>query len=166
MYKEEVLKKVPVVQHFKFGRVLRWRRAGDEVDLESSGDGIEEEEEQEDEKLVSGRERDEGTVAPWALPSLSGTIPPRRSPVPSPLATATGRQLPTSTSTTTTVPKPFVPPALFPGGNRSPSSLSNGTVGEQGGAAASTSPFGVLGKVGTGKSGGNGGDALRKVDQE
>jgi len=195
MYKVEVLQKVPVVQHFWFGGVLGWRRAGSGQgpgrgeELPSSG-GVEEVEGVEmDEPL--GRCGAEEVVAPWKLPALSGTTPPAASPTTRSPSTSSsslsslgnsygrstsslslGRQVPSpgpAAYAPTPTPKPFVPPALFPDRRRR-SSLSQEvlpatmtsvsaatsvsgssktgpvarTVAEEGGAAASGSPFGVL----------------------
>jgi len=198
MYREEVLKKVPVVQHFWFGGVLGWRKAtvdegGNLVDpfkgptMESTGDHLEEEDKELVEQLDTVRERDEGTVAPWALPSLSG--PGQNSPIrpnsAAPISRHTSTTSIASTSssssngtpnhstngtpipplyspTSAPSPQPFVPPALFPL-KRRPSLLSmsaqgngenggDGTVADEGGAAAASSPFGVLGKASLGRS--------------
>lgn len=176
MYRDEVLKKVPVVQHFWFGGVLGWRKAtvtasgelekpfeGDT--MESSGDSMEEEEKQVVEQLDSGRERDEGTVAPWAIPSLSGTSSGSNSPIASaaPLSrhssvssSLAGTPYPSTSARASPQPQPFNPPTLFPPKRRnsllslgtasSGDDAQKGTVADDGGAAASSSPFGVLGK--------------------
>lgn len=207
MYKVEVLQKVPVVQHFWFGGVLGWRRAGTGAgpgtgeELPSSGGGEEAEggEGVQDEPL--GRCGAEEVVAPWKLPSLSGTTPPLPTPrtassggcvasasappsrTPSSSSSSTRQRVsPESTiasSIPTAVPRPFVPPALFPDRRRRSSlnqellpasdvSTAGGaarrgveseggrTVAEEGGAAAVGSPFGVLPSV-TGRGAGLGG---------
>ena len=195
MYRAEVLEKVPVVQHFWFGGVLGWRKAtiDDETttgqlvhpfkgeQLPSTGDSMAEEERAAVDELDNIRERDEGTVAPWALPQLSGRGSPNRS---SPTSTAPPSRLGSTSTTpapaTGTAPKPFTPPTLFPSLRRKSSlSLSHlagaepeperedgegeeakggrGTVAEEGGAAASSSPFGVLGKASLGGGSGGGG---------
>ncbi|KAK4698913.1 hypothetical protein P7C70_g7356, partial [Phenoliferia sp. Uapishka_3] len=159
MYRAEVLEKVPVVQHLRFGGVLGWRRHGDGEVMQSSGDGGDGGGEEEG---AFKRERDESTVAPWALPSLSGSQPPtRQGSGSSTHSHHTGSTPPpliptTSNNTKVPSPKPFVPPALFPSPRRksrlSFSSHAAGTgtgeetVGSEGGAAASSSPFGVLSK--------------------
>lgn len=194
MYREEVLKKVPVVQHFWFGGVLGWRKAtvaedGSLVEpfrgptMESTGDHLEEEDKEAVEQLDQVRERDEGTVAPWALPSLSGSG--HNSPVRNnsaaprsrhtsdnssssntsssngtpPNLSATGTPIPPrySPSNSAPAPQPFAPPALFPlkrrgsllglGAQGNEEESDEGTVAEEGGAAAASSPFGVLGKA-------------------
>ncbi|ORY74088.1 hypothetical protein BCR35DRAFT_144601 [Leucosporidium creatinivorum] len=199
MYREEVLKKVPVVQHFWFGGVLGWRKAtvneqGNLVDpfqgptMESSGDHLEEEDKEAVEQLDSVRERDEGTVAPWALPSLSGSghnspvrnnsAAPRSRHTSSTSSSSSSNGTPSHSTTGTPIPpryspsnpspppQPFVPPALFPlkrrgsllgmgNGEQSAPATGGGmegTVAEEGGAAAASSPFGVLGKASLGRS--------------
>lgn len=157
MYREEVLKKVPVVQHFWFGGILAWRDARTGEPLPSTGDGVELPEDEVKEEVFH-RVRDEGTVAPWALPSLSGTTPPSDSPALSHTTSAVsstsslaGLRQGSSPSPIpgAVVPQPFVPPAIFPKIARRASRLSisesaGGTVGNEGGAAAASSPFGVL----------------------
>lgn len=198
MYREEVLKKVPVVQHFWFGGVLGWRKAtvaedGNLIDpfqgptMESSGDHLEEEDKEVVEQLDTVRERDEGTVAPWALPSLSGSG--HNSPVRNNSAAPRSRHTSTTSSSSNSSssndtpnhsttgtpipprysptnpslsPQPFVPPALFPlkrrGSLLGMGALGNeengveGTVADDGGAAAASSPFGVLGKASLARS--------------
>lgn len=133
MYRAEVLEKVPVVQHVRFGGVLAWRRHGSGEPMSSTGDHLDADARRGEDEVGFKRERDEGTVAPWALPSLSHIEP----------------MVPTPARNGQPSPKPFVPPTLFPI-KRRPSLLSNNagdaTVGEAGGAAAASSPFGVLSK--------------------
>lgn len=76
LYRHEVLDRLPVVQHFRFGPFLRWMRTGTEEALRSSGDGLDEAERAALDDTLDQRERGEGTVAPWALPALSGELPP------------------------------------------------------------------------------------------
>jgi hypothetical protein len=135
--------------------------------MESSGNAMAEEEREVVEELDRIRERDEGTVAPWAIPSLSGShsISPIASAAPlsrhsSTTSVSAGGSPYPSTSPARASPRPFTPPTLFPP-KRRPSLLSlhaesNGdgekqqqqeTVADDGGAAASSSPFGVLGKA-------------------
>lgn len=143
MYKEEVLKKVPVVQHFRFGHVLGWRNKGTGEEMGSTGDGKEGEEDDGgngDSPLL--RESSEGTVAPWALPSLSGTTAPPYAGLPF------SRQ----PSLPTTAPTSFNPPVPFPQrrasllGQTETHASHDGTIAGEGGAAASSSPFGILPK--------------------
>ncbi|KAM0786358.1 hypothetical protein ACM66B_001829 [Microbotryomycetes sp. NB124-2] len=180
MYREEVLKKLPVVQHFWFGRVLGWREyvAGGPAFqgpvLESSGDRLSPDEKDTIEEVDQMRERDEGTVAPWALGNLTSQgimtgAPPTRTRH-SPLSSSSSSSSSATPSYTVSgpstsrqgynEPRPFSEPALFPK-RRSSSSLAppspspsstsslqtpsaSSTVADQGGAAAQTSPFGVL----------------------
>lgn len=148
MYREEVLKKVPVVQHFRFGEVLAWKRESTGEGMESGGDGRGEEE------MVEGaREGVEGTVAPWSIPSLSGIASPSISTAP------LNRQTSTSvTGSSVAPPQSFAQPVLFPPRSRSQLG-STSTVSDAGGAAANSSPFGVLESVRRG-GGGKGEDRL------
>lgn len=77
LYRSEVLHRLPVVQHLVFGSYFRWVRAGtaDEV-LPSSGDGLDEDEKKQLDEMLNQRVTNEGTVAPWALPALSGEMSP------------------------------------------------------------------------------------------
>lgn len=106
MYREEVLKKVPVVQHFWFGEILAWRQKGTGEELPSSGDG------KEDPEVEVERQRDEGTVAPWTLPTSPTEV--SSPPMGSNLA-------PTRATWTTSSPNlpfqrqtAFSPPSFFP----------------------------------------------------
>lgn len=137
MYREEVLKKVPVVQHFWFGGILAWRKKGTAEELPSSGDG------KEDPEVEVERQRDEGTVAPWTLP----TSPPEVSPP------SMGSNLgPTRATWTTSSPNlpfqrqtAFSPPSFFPPKTQlSGTSEGAASVADQGGAAAGSSVFGAL----------------------
>lgn len=217
MYSVEVLQKVPVVQHFWFGGVLGWRKAGSGEDLPSSGDALSEED-REAQAGEGSRSPDEpldrvdnvNVVAPWKLPSLSGTALP-------PTGHGSGVQLPSMTTvsgppsrgggTTTNLPfsrqgvapstsypgpaaptpapKPFLPPALFATRQRR-SSLSREIRPEQAeqaetgaghgvgmtqglmrdtvqGAAASSSPFGVLSSATAGMGVGAAGQVETRV---
>jgi hypothetical protein len=156
MYQEEVLKKLPVVQHFWFGGLLAWRDKTTGEVLESSGDGKEDVEETPRELIT-----DEGAVAPWSIDTVAPCHIAQRPSLPSPL---------TSSSTTftssgpitrhvatppayvpTRAPTSFVPPALFPGSSTRSvvtpeleQTTSKTTLADAGGAAAISSPFGVL----------------------
>ncbi|GAA5934681.1 hypothetical protein JCM3775_002027 [Rhodotorula graminis] len=177
MYRAEVLAKVPVVQHCRFGDVaLRWvdRDGGDE--LPSSGDGREED------AGDDGLERDEAglaqgiTPAPWA--ATSGALDGGVRPLPPPSRLGASTTISTSSSSSSrspsssafarrqhppTFPLPpstssaprtsFQPPTLFP--SRAPHTAppprsTTTTVADQGGAAAASSPFGALPRVGLG----------------
>ncbi|GAA5889620.1 hypothetical protein JCM5296_002413 [Sporobolomyces johnsonii] len=144
MYREEVLKKVPVVQHFRFGRVLGWRRKGGngEEELPSSGAGMDEDARALDEDEGAQEPQSAGTVAPWAMVA-HGTnnnnnttarpppaLPPTRLPASTSLSTMTTtttaaagfahRQHPASfpvpplSRQTATPPRSFAPPPFFP----------------------------------------------------
>lgn len=152
MYNEEVLKKVPVVQHFWFGDILAWRNKDTGEEMISTGDGKEGEVEEEE----ATRQTFEGTVAPWNITSEGIKSPP-----PPPSTTTTSTTSSTSASTSSTMPdtrvpwattslstslntlpfdrQTFQPPTLFPSRNQ-----SRTTVADSGGAAASSSLFGVL----------------------
>ncbi|GAA5858972.1 hypothetical protein JCM1840_006641 [Sporobolomyces johnsonii] len=173
MYREEVLKKVPVVQHFRFGRVLGWRRKGasvEEEELPSSGAGMDEDARALDEDEGAQEPQSAGTVAPWAMVA-HGTnnnnttarpppaLPPTRLPASTSSSTTTSafghRQHPASfpvpplSRQTTTPPRSFAPPPFFPSRRPGPGpaeapSYRQRTVADEGGAAAASSPFGVL----------------------
>ncbi|GAA5879211.1 hypothetical protein JCM3774_003522 [Rhodotorula dairenensis] len=86
LYKHEVLDRLPVVQHFRFGPILRWALPGpgsssSSVELEgtrlpSSGDHLTDAELEALDATLDRRVTADGTVAPWALPSLSGQSTP------------------------------------------------------------------------------------------
>ncbi|TNY20956.1 hypothetical protein DMC30DRAFT_446630 [Rhodotorula diobovata] len=84
MYRAEVLAKVPVVQHCRFGDVvLRWVDAETREELPSSGDGRAEGEEGEDgtDAVSAGSAGGNGaaqgiTPAPWAASSPGSTVAP------------------------------------------------------------------------------------------
>ena len=137
MYEEEVLKKVPVVQHFWFGGQLAWRRNGSGEAMQSSGDGKEALDEVEE-----GKVKQEGTKAPWATDSSA--IPSQPPRLPTTTLLSSRRTAPSYT--TSRAPQSFNPPPLFP-----PTSARAGsaihqysTLAESGSAAASSSPFGTL----------------------
>ena len=137
MYEEEVLKKVPVVQHFWFGGLLAWRSVGTGEVMESSGDGKEVVDE-----VVEGEVKMEGTKAPWATDSSA--IPSQPLRLPTTTLQSTRRTAPSYTASR--APQSFNPPPLFP-----PTSARSGsairqysTLAESGSAAASSSPFGSL----------------------
>jgi hypothetical protein len=87
LYRSEVLQRLPVVQHFRFGTILRWVDAVSGEPLPSTGDGLSKEEREALDSTLDKRERDSGTVAPWALPALSGELTPEEvlTRLPSPL---------------------------------------------------------------------------------
>lgn len=155
MYNEEVLKKVPVVQHFWFGGILGWRDKETKETLSSTGDGREKEVEEEE----AVRQTSEGTVAPWSIPTSEGftSVP---STIPMPVTKAPWANQSTTTSTTTstpfgrqTVPTSFNPPPFFPPrGGPVRSTAEGSTLADSGGAASSSSPFGVLSAPSVGKS--------------
>ncbi|GJN90408.1 hypothetical protein Rhopal_003419-T1 [Rhodotorula paludigena] len=186
MYKVEVLGKVPVVQHCRFGELgLRWvdRETGEA--LPSSGDGRADDEDEEG--GVDGADEVTSTVitpAPWATtgaPGVGGAAGSVRPlPPPSRLAASTSastsfshRQHPTTfplpppsvqgrtTVSTSAARASFQPPPLFPP-RRSVASSEAQTLAQQGGAAASSSPFGVLPTVSVGGPE-TGGTARREV---
>ncbi|SCZ87665.1 BZ3500_MvSof-1268-A1-R1_Chr2-2g05131 [Microbotryum saponariae] len=156
MYKVEVMGKVPVVQHVRFGRVLSWTDWETGVVLESSRSGEEgiDGEGEGEEGEAEGEEKDQGTKAPWLLASASSgdkvtLIPPPPTHTTSRASLGFSRQQPMSY---TQSPRSFAPPALFPTRREPSSSLGRGeddpsTVAQDGGAAASTSPFGILPSV-------------------
>ncbi|KAK4051985.1 Serine/threonine-protein phosphatase 2A activator 1 [Microbotryomycetes sp. JL221] len=174
MYSEEVLKKLPVVQHFWFGKVLNWKEfvEGQEPfkgsTMESTGDKFSIEEKQQIDQVDNVRERDEGTVAPWALNQLTsqGILTGQISTKSNRSPTSSIRTTPTSSLVNVTMPhsqqqqqqtcstiepRSFSSPTLFPkrrsSSNLSPTSndtFQTNSVASQGGAASTTSPFGVL----------------------
>ncbi|GAA5841020.1 hypothetical protein JCM11251_006785 [Rhodosporidiobolus azoricus] len=176
MYKVEVLGKLPVVQHVRFGLGLAWRDASTGEELPSTGDGRDDEDE-----VVDGDEAGLGgpviTPAPWAssssptpgsggmrpLPS-SSRLPSFNAPTTSSFSAAASsafsrRQhpstfpLPPHPSAT---PRSFAPPTLFPprqttttaaAGAEAGAKKRQATLADQGGAAVVDSPFGVLTKA-------------------
>ncbi|GAA5894242.1 hypothetical protein JCM6882_007610 [Rhodosporidiobolus microsporus] len=109
LYRSEVLQRLPVVQHFRFGAVLRWLDAATGDALPSSSDGLSEEERQALDATLDKRERDVGTVAPWAIPSLSGTQTPEEilTRLPSPAVGSSSR--PTTPKDESAPPSPVTP---------------------------------------------------------
>ncbi|GAA5874680.1 hypothetical protein JCM3774_004780 [Rhodotorula dairenensis] len=213
MYKVEVLSKVPVVQHCRFGDVgMRWIDSVTGEALPSSGDGRADDE---DEGANAAAQLDTFVVtpAPWthggggnAPASAMGEVrplpPPKRfggsttvsTQYASSSAAHARRQHPTTLPLAPPIPvavgvtspfgsnRPvsFAPPTLFPprggagpttqirtsatsarsttttgpsGGSPEPTADGTGTLAAQGGAAASTSPFGVLPPARLGSSG-------------
>ncbi|GAA5852361.1 hypothetical protein JCM8547_006754 [Rhodosporidiobolus lusitaniae] len=143
LYRSEVLHRLPVIQHFRFSAILRWVDARTGEPLSSTGDGLSEQEREALDATLDKRERDSGTVAPWALPSLSGEKTPEelltRLPSPSlnpssPLAsspTTPKNDSPTPSSPVTPaseggspVPKPYSAMAPHLLGHRRASRLS------------------------------------------
>ncbi|GAA5969571.1 hypothetical protein JCM8115_003078 [Rhodotorula mucilaginosa] len=77
LYKHEVLDRLPVVQHFRFGPVLRWALpATTDSLLPSTSDDLTDEELEALNATLDRRVTADGTVAPWALPTLSGNSTP------------------------------------------------------------------------------------------
>ncbi|KAI5477602.1 protein phosphatase 2 (formerly 2A), regulatory subunit B' [Pseudohyphozyma bogoriensis] len=174
MYRDEVLGKLVVVQHLWFadGGVLGWRKEVTGEDLPSTGDQMEREaEEEEKEEAMEGTKApwalpelnisDPPPLTKVQLPKSTITSVNTSRPF--------SRQVPTPTSfASTTAPKPFLPPELFatsstPRPRPTPSTAPVGrtmvpqqtslgdrlaaratTVADEGGAAAGSSPFGVL----------------------
>lgn len=80
LYKHEVLDRLPVVQHFRFGPILRWTLPSPSPEagtpLPSSSDDLTDAELEALDATLDRRVTADGTVAPWALPSLSGKSTP------------------------------------------------------------------------------------------
>lgn len=195
MYKVEVLSKVPVVQHCRFGNVgMRWTDRDTGERLPSTGDG----------RADAGEDGDAPgdledapviTPAPWARTKEGETgsknagsevVRPLGAPERlggsttvsthySSSAAHARRQHPTTFPVSpamgaTTRPTSFAPPPLFPprgagpttqvrssasaaatgSGSRGTGDASEATLAQQGGAAANSSPFGVLPPVSRG----------------
>ena len=68
----EVLRKVPVIQHFWFGGILSWRNQSNEAQMSSSGDG-KELIEVEDQKIVEENNNLQSTKVPWSVLPNSAT---------------------------------------------------------------------------------------------
>lgn len=169
MYKAEVLAKLPVVQHCRFGEYgLRWRDKETGAELPWSGDGRKDDEDEDDSAdAVALLDAPVITPAPWAHPTSTSSsvrpLPPSSRLSASTTASLSHRQHPTTfplphvsslPSTATHASRSFAPPPLFPP-RRPAASLASeqeagGTVADEGGAAATSSPFGVLPKVGLG----------------
>ncbi|GAA5960786.1 hypothetical protein JCM3765_000816 [Sporobolomyces pararoseus] len=149
MYKEEVLAKVPVVQHLRFGSLIRWTGRDTWEVLPSTGDGREDAEGDDDEQ--DSHQEDHGFMRAPRLSDLSSHNPLNPSSM-APMSHAAARRTPYSVSTTSSTSRPtkFTPPTLFP--QRYPPtdftvdshSLRRRTLAEEGGAAAQSSPFGIL----------------------
>jgi len=140
MYREEVLAKVPVVQHLRFGGLIRWANREDGSELPSTGDGKEEEDGEKEER---GGEESTGMMAPWIKVSSSTTTTPSH---------AASRRTPYTVSAPSTripsQPTSFAPPTLFPSRSSTINASSpRRTLADEGGAAAQSSPFGVLGSA-------------------
>lgn len=76
LYKHEVLDRLPVVQHLRFGSVLRWTIPGKDEPLPSSSDDLSDDDLEALNATLDRRVTADGTVAPWALPALSGDARP------------------------------------------------------------------------------------------
>ncbi|GAA6035695.1 hypothetical protein JCM8097_004975 [Rhodosporidiobolus ruineniae] len=142
LYRSEVLQRLPVVQHLRFGPVLRWVDASSGEPLPSTGDGLTPEARAALDRLLDKRERDSGTVAPWALPALSGErtpdelltrLPspaasqpetPRSEAPPSPTTTALAAAAAGGSGTESPVPRPYSTPSPHKLGARRASRLS------------------------------------------
>ncbi|BGP49724.1 Serine/threonine-protein phosphatase 2A activator 1 [Rhodotorula kratochvilovae] len=176
MYRAEVLAKLPVVQHCRFGALaLRWvdKESGEE--LPSSGDGR-----ADDEGEPAGAGEGDAadapviTPAPWAAHGApaagAGSVRPLAPPTrlgPGTTASTlsahttaafTRRQHPL-TAPLPPAPRSFAPPPLFPPRGGGAPWREGGTVADLGGAAAASSPFGVLPRVGLGAGAGAGREA-------
>ncbi|GAA5895292.1 serine/threonine-protein phosphatase 2A activator [Sporobolomyces salmoneus] len=158
MYREEVLAKVPVVQHLRFGGLREWRHRDTGEELPSTGDGREDDDddEKEEDSEQDGNSDDSGLLkAPWAQGSQSNSSTSSTYPLSTnsaPLSHAAARRTPYTVSSVAAGPKPtsFAPPTLFPS-RSSASSSRNATpipgkkfLAEEGSAAAQSSPFGIL----------------------
>ena len=71
MYQAEVLEKHPVVQHFWFGGILSWTKAGTSEKLPSSGDRRHKEEDEDDATVDKQTNWQVPTQAPWAHSSFA-----------------------------------------------------------------------------------------------
>ncbi|GAA5833015.1 hypothetical protein JCM11251_006480 [Rhodosporidiobolus azoricus] len=132
LYRSEVLQRLPVVQHFRFGAVLHWVDATTGEQLPSSGDGLSEEERAALDATLDRRERDVGTVAPWALPSLSGAQAPEDilARLPSP-AMAGSSSRPGTPEADSAPPSPVAPAAGSESPVPRPYSTSSGLGGRR-----------------------------------
>lgn len=160
MYREEVLSKVPVVQHLRFGLLIRWTNRETGEELPSTGDGKEEGEDEENGDRNANEHEQAGFVkAPWlhqGSAPTSNTTTSLRNPGLMTLSSAAAKRTPYTVSSpgSTTKPTIFSPPTLFPSrtsgtSQRIPATFSASNTGRRtladaGGAAAQSSPFGVL----------------------
>lgn len=134
LYRAEVLQRLPVVQHLRFGAVLRWVRAGststltspEPEPLPSTGDDLAPAARAALDTALDRRVTDEGTVAPWAIPSLSGETPPAEllERLPSPENNNKKGSAPPSPKRTSPVPLPHCPQPGGALGRRRASRLS------------------------------------------
>ncbi|KPV74193.1 uncharacterized protein RHOBADRAFT_54046 [Rhodotorula graminis WP1] len=121
LYRAEVLDRLPVVQHLRFGAVLRWIDASNGAKLPSTGDGLDPAAQLALDDVLDQRVRDSGTVAPWALPALSGEVPAGEmlERLPSPPGSATGTSSPSRSPGRRASPAlgpPPPPPVSYPQG--------------------------------------------------
>lgn len=144
MYQAEVLEKHTVVQHFYFGEILPWRKAGTGEALPSHIVVQEKDEQEEEDFPLSTAVNPPSTKAPWAVEG-------DQHPVSTTVAPWTA--MPTGTMPTTTAPwtSARVTQPTYPGNTPVPSSF-NGRMSAQnarqgaysGSAAAMTSPLGII----------------------
>lgn len=148
LYKHEVLDRLPVVQHFRFGPVLRWALPEGASLLPSTSDDLTDEELEALNATLDRRVTADGTVAPWALPTLSGNSTPEEilERLPSPAlsrnsrtASPAGGEQRTAARSGSVSPRMRTSPLPYLSSSP-PSSSPSLTVGTDGAAAVFGSP--------------------------
>lgn len=159
MYQAEVLEKHPVVQHFWFGWILPWNKAGTGEKLPSTGDSRQKEDDAEHDAVEDKQTNwQASTQAPWAMPASAQRQVATAAPVATTAAPwARSAQLPGQisstaapwTSQTGALRQNDGGPARFPPTGR-PAQPAGRTLASTGSAAAMSSPLGVISQPLTG----------------
>lgn len=152
MYQAEVLEKHPVVQHFWFGGILPWTKAGTGQKLPSSGDkmlkDVDDNSDNEDDQPKNWQA---STQAPWAKPATAQRQ--AQSDIPIAVTAAPWARGPTSIDEAAVPPRMVRDPLAHatqrpyrPDGARQPTQ----SLASTGSAAAMSSPLGAISQPSTG----------------